>query len=325
MNANINHFFYQVKPIIPRYLQISARRLITKARKPFIKNVWPIYEPAGKRPLNWQGWPDNKKFAFVLTHDVETRFGLDKCIPLMKLEQGLGFKSLFNIVPERYGASLQVRRELMRNGFEVGVHGLNHDGRLFKTRRVFNRRKDLINNYIKEWDAVGFRAPAMHHDLEMLKELNIEYDLSTFDIDPFEPQSDGVNTIFPFIVPRTTAEDGYVEMPYTLPQDHGLFIIQMQRNNDIWKRKLDWIAKKGGLALLNVHPDYVKLGNGKKGYEEYHPDLYTNFLEYVATRYAGDYWHGLPCELAQYLKKSLIRNEGSEEKYVNVRTRIGRP
>jgi len=47
---------------------------------------------------------------------------------------------------------------------------------------------------------VGFRAPAMHDNLEWISELNLEYDLSTFDTDPFEPQSDGVGTIFPFKV-----------------------------------------------------------------------------------------------------------------------------
>ncbi|MEM7333973.1 MAG: hypothetical protein AAF490_17950 [Chloroflexota bacterium] len=306
MKPRINRIFYQVKPLIPRYLQLSARRTYTKIKLPRVQHVWPIFEPAGKKPTHWQGWPDNKKFAFVLTHDVETRFGLDKCIPLMKVERALGFKSLFNIVPERYGPSSGVRQELLKNGFEVGVHGLNHDGRLFKTRPIFNHRKQQINEYLREWGAVGFRAPAMHHNLEWIKELNVEYDLSTFDIDPFEPQSDGVNTIFPFMVPRNSVIDGFVEMPYTLPQDHALFIIQMQPNNDIWKRKLDWIAEKGGLALLNVHPDYVHLSNHSKQMEEFSADFYTQFLEYVSTQYAGEYWHGLPCELARYVKTQTL-------------------
>ena len=306
MKPGINRIFYQVKPAIPRYFQLSARRYLTSLKMPRVQNVWPIFEAAGKKPSNWQGWPENKNFAFVLTHDVETRFGLDKCIPLMQLEKELGFKSLFNIVPERYGPSGGVRHELQKNGFEVGVHGLNHDGRLFKSRPIFNQRKKQINSYLRNWGAVGFRAPAMHHNLDWLKELNIEYDLSTFDTDPFEPQSDGVSTIFPFMVPRNSIVDGYVEMPYTLPQDHALFIIQMHPNNDIWKRKLDWIAEKGGLALLNVHPDYVHLSNRSKQREEFDPNLYTQFLEYVSTQYAGEYWHGLPCELARFVKAKTL-------------------
>ena len=48
---------------------------------------------------------------------------------------------------------------------------------------------------------MGFRTPTMFHHLEWTGELDIEYDSSTFDTDPFEPQPDGVGTIFPFWVP----------------------------------------------------------------------------------------------------------------------------
>lgn len=305
MHVSINQVFYKIKPIIPRKTQIAARRLISRAKRPFVKHIWPIYEPAGKIPADWPGWPDGKKFGVVLTHDVETDFGLQKCLPLMQLEKSLGFRSSFNIVPERYGESGYVREVLEENGFEVGVHGLNHDGRLFKSPEVFHNRSNRINKYIKQWGVVGFRAPAMHHDLDLIKKLNVEYDMSTFDIDPFEPQSDGVNTIFPFIVPRTSIDDGYVEMPYTLPQDHGLFIIQMETTNNIWKRKLDWIAERGGMALLNVHPDYVHMYKSEPGIEEFDVELYSDFLNYIKTQYAGQYWHGLPRELAAYLKQKL--------------------
>jgi len=306
MNQSINRVFYQVKPIIPRSVQINVRRFIAKARRPFIKHYWPIYEPSGTKPADWRGWPGGKQFGVILTHDVEMRVGLNRCVDLMKMEADLGFRSLFNIVPERYGPSLDVREELQRNGFEVGIHGLNHDGCLFKSRDTFNQRAQQINQYIREWGAVGFRAPAMHHDLEWLKELDIEYDMSTFDIDPFEPQADGVKTIFPFIVPRTSLQDGYVEMPYTLPQDHGIFIIQKEKNIDIWKRKVDWIVEKGGMVLVNVHPDYMNFGIHKTGPEEFPVDYYYELLEYIKSQYAGQYWHGVPSELAAYIKKSVV-------------------
>ena len=96
-----------------------------------------------------------------------------------------------------------IRRDLLklkRNSFEIGVHGLKHDGKLFKDQQTFRGRTEKINLYLDEWKAKGFRAPSMHHNLEWLHSLNIHYDASTFDIDPFEPQPDGMGTIFPFIV-----------------------------------------------------------------------------------------------------------------------------
>ena len=81
-----------------------------------------------------------KKFAIVLMHDVESEAGQRKCAELMSLEQSLGFRSSFNFVPERYQILPEVRQMLAINGFEVGVHGLNHDGKLFQSRKIFQER-----------------------------------------------------------------------------------------------------------------------------------------------------------------------------------------
>ena len=88
--------------------------------------------------MHWLGWPDGKQFALVLTHDVEGKEGLDKCRELMRLEQERGFCSSFNFIPEGdYKVPSELRDELVRNGFEVGIHDLKHDGRLFLSRRAF--------------------------------------------------------------------------------------------------------------------------------------------------------------------------------------------
>jgi hypothetical protein len=47
---------------------------------------------------------------------------------------------------------------------------------------------------------------------------------------------------------------GYVELPYPLPQDFTLFTVMREKDIDIWKKKLDWIVEKGGMALLITHP-----------------------------------------------------------------------
>ena len=224
----------------------------------------------------------------------------------MKLEVDLGFRSAFNFVPERYTVSSKLRIDLVNNGFEVGVHGLNHDGKLFRSRKIFNQRCDKINRYLKAWNAVGFRSPAMHHNLEWIHDLNIEYDMSTFDVDPFEPQSDGVNTIFPFQVTNGSNGAGYVELPYTLPQDFTLFILMQELDISIWQQKLDWIVSHGGMALLNTHPDYMRFGTDKMEDEVYTADLYKEFLEHLRRRYEGLYWHVRPCDLAAYISKQPL-------------------
>ncbi|MCG6961348.1 hypothetical protein LJE82_15780 [bacterium BMS3Abin03] len=299
----IRKIFYILKPVIPRSVQIYLRQMLVKKQMKRYKNIWPVLPGSEKKPSGWKGWKDDKKFAFVLTHDVELQAGHDKCKELLEIEKKLGFKSSFNFVPERYHVSEELRKYIAENGFEVGVHGLNHDGKLFSNKKTFDLRSKKINNYLKEWSAVGFRAPAMHHNLDWLKQLNIEYDLSTFDTDPFEPQADGVGTIFPFIVERSNEDDSYVELPYTLVQDFTLFILMNENQLNIWKDKTDWIVKNGGLVLVNIHPDYINFNDFKGRKEEFSINLYIEFLNYIKSKYNNEYWHALPRDIANYVKQ----------------------
>jgi len=298
--------FYILKPIIPRMLQIFLRRKLVKKQREKYKDIWPILPGSEKKPSAWTGWQDGKKFAFVLTHDVELQGGHDKCKELLELEKKLGFKSSFNFVPERYSVSRELRDFITENGFEVGVHGLNHDGKLFSNKKIFDSRAEKINKYLKEWNAVGFRAPAMHHNLEWINELNIEYDLSTFDTDPFEPQSDGVGTIFPFLVEGNGINNSYVELPYTLVQDFTLFVLIKAKSTDIWKEKLDWVAENGGMVLVNVHPDYINFSKNSNSAEEFNVNIYIEFLEYIKKNYHENYWNPLPKQLANFTKHSIF-------------------
>jgi hypothetical protein len=302
----LTRLYYRIKPLIPRRLQIGLRQLMVARKRARYADVWPIDERAGKAPEGWTGWPEGKKFALVLTHDVDTARGQDRCRQLMELEERLGFRSSFGFVPERYAVSADLRRDLETRGFEVYVHGLYHDGLYYTSRDTFMERAARINHYLVEWKAVGFRSPSMQRNLDWFHDLYIEYDASTFDTDPFEPQSDGVGTIFPFRIRKNGTQNGYLELPYTLPQDFTLFVMMGETDIDVWKKKLDWVAEKGGMALLNTHPDYMSF-TGKAGLEEYPASYYEQFLVYLMDKYPGQYWHALARDLAGFwsVKKNL--------------------
>src|SRR5205807_8630814 len=95
---------------------------------------------------------------------------------------------------------------------------------------------------------------------------------------------------------------GYVELPYTLIQDFNLFVVLQQTTIETWKKKLDWIAARGGMALLIVHPDYTSFSNNAMSKEEFPVKLYEEFLCYVKEKYAGQYWQALPREVAQLVR-----------------------
>jgi glycosyltransferase involved in cell wall biosynthesis len=234
----------------------------------------------------------------------------------MELERELGVRSSFNFVPEgEYTVPDGLRQELTQNGFEVGIHDLKHDGRFYQSRRDFGNKAARINRYATEWGAVGFRSAFMLNELDWLHALNIEYDASTFDTDPFEPQPHGQQTIFPFWVSSPPAGNsnstdsamsrrGYIELPYTLPQDSTLFLFLRENTPEIWFRKLEWIAEHGGMAMVITHPDYMNFDRQASRKMEYSADLYRQFIEHVQARYSGAFWLALPRQVAAYARES---------------------
>jgi glycosyltransferase involved in cell wall biosynthesis len=283
---------------------MALRRWRANRQRKLLSDVWPTDPRSGSAPSGWPGWPNGKRFAMVLTHDVEGMKGFQRVERLMDLELKYGFRSCFNFVPEgEYKVSDGLREVLDRAGFEIGVHGLEHDGKLYSSKAKFAGDAVQINNYLRKWEAVGFRSPLMQHRLGWLHRLDVEYDASTFDTDPFEPEPDGAATIFPFWVPGVNG-GGFVELPYTLVQDFNLFKVLREPNIDIWKRKLDWIAERGGMALINTHPDYMAF-EGKHDRDEFPVSHYEEFLRYAKEKFETDYWVATPKEVARYYCESV--------------------
>jgi hypothetical protein len=307
----LNAMYYMFKPFLPVSFRYSMRRLRARYKLACVKD-WPIMDRAAQAPAGWRGWPNGKQFAVILTHDVEGQIGLDRSAQLASLEERLGFRSSFNFIPEgEYLVKAGIRDELTAAGFEIGVHDLRHDGSLYRTWQSFRGCAAEINRYLSEWGAVGFRAGFMFHDLEWLKKLNIEYDASTFDTDPFEPQPYGAETIFPFWVDGGLGGGGYVELPYTLPQDSTMFLILQHKAIDLWKRKVDWIAEHGGMVLLNLHPDYIAFDNGPLSLSEFPARFYQELLNYIREKYSGAYWHALPRQIARFFSASRSLRQAS--------------
>jgi peptidoglycan/xylan/chitin deacetylase (PgdA/CDA1 family) len=229
-------------------------------------------------------WPAGKRFAFVLTHDIETDDGQQYVRDVAALEERYGFRSSFNFVPEKYCVDLDLIGELKKRGFEVGVHGLKHDGKSFASKAAFDARVESINRYLRQWDAVGFRSPMTHRNPEWMQALEIEYDLSFFDTDPYEPMPGGTMSIWPFMMGR------FVELPYTLSQDHTLMVTLAEQTPRVWLDKVEFIRRYHGLALLNAHPDYLRVP-GRFA-------IYEDFLKAMSRR--TDSWHVLPREAARW-------------------------
>ena len=290
--------YYAVKPLLPRWSTRRLRRLHGPWTDPRVHLGWPIedryvrfqWELARQVMLQQERtalpfihfWPQGHRYAFVLTHDVETAAGQDRALELAELDASYGFRSSFNFVPEEYRLDHGIVAELRGRGFEVGVHGLQHDGKLFSSQPEFLRQARRINRYLKALQATGFRAPLMHRNPEWMQALDIDYDLSFFDTDPHEPIPGGTMSIWPFTIGR------FIELPYTLVQDYTLTSVLRETTPRLWLEKVDFIRDYCGMALLNTHPDYLVSSRTRR--------VYVDFLG--AMRARADYWHALPGDVA---------------------------
>ena len=101
MYSTNTNFYYFLKRFIPRPVQIYLRRILIRQRMSRHKDTWPIDPRSAKPPEGWAGWPEGKKFALVLTHDVETKKGLENCRALMDIEEKHRFPILFQFCRRR--------------------------------------------------------------------------------------------------------------------------------------------------------------------------------------------------------------------------------
>jgi hypothetical protein len=290
--------YYALRPLMPHRLQIALRRAFARvqSRAPFPR--WPLEpalhdlcafvatcaaEAAGEPLPCLEPWPDGHRWALVLTHDVETAVGRDAIERVRAVERSMGYRSAWNLVPERYEVDDALVATLRAGGDEVGVHGLRHDGRDLESLATVERRLPEMRRWAERWGAVGFRAPATHRRWEWMPMLGFDYDSSYPDSDPYEPMPGGCCSWLPFF------NDTQVELPITLPQDHTLLVI-LRRDGALWCEKAELLRERAGMATIIVHPDYML--------DDASLATYQRFLE--AYRDDDTAWRALPREVSAW-------------------------
>jgi hypothetical protein len=255
-------------------------------------------------PFIWF-WPEGLPGCAIMTHDVETSAGRDLCSRLMDVDEAYGIKSSFEIVPEgRYAVSQRFLNNIRDRGFEINVHDLDHDGRLFSDRELFLSRAERINRYRREFGADGFRSAILYRNVDWFSALDFAYDMSVPNAASLEAQRGGCCSVTPYFI------NNVLEVPVTTTQDYGLFHILNDYSIDLWKRQMSLIADQDGLASFIIHPDYI--------FERRALDAYRALLTYLADlRYQEKIWIARPREVNDWWRdrsqmRLVDRGEGWE-------------
>src|SRR6266478_2725695 len=299
-----NKLYYLARPVlgvsVRRHLQklrLADWRSIPFPRWPVDRTVEQVHETLlrlcvqaneGKEvPFIWF-WPKGFPSWVVVTHDVEAVKGRDFCPVLMDVDENFGIKSSFQLVPEkRYPLSPSFIESIRSRGFEVNVHDLNHDGRLFASEAKFINRARRINQYGRAFGAQGFRSGALYRNLAWYNALEFSYDMSVPNAAHLDPQRGGCCTVMPYFIGKI------LELPVTTTQDYSLFYILNQYSIDLWKSQIAEIMKHRGLASFIVHPDYIVESRAR--------NTYISLLSYlIDLRSEGKIWIGLPREVNQW-------------------------
>jgi hypothetical protein len=260
--------YYGFRPMLPDSFRKTLQRLYLRDWDKLAFPTWPVDTSvermlerilflsikAGKVkrvPFIWF-WPDGASSAAIVTHDVETNVGVKFVPRLMDVDDAFGVKSAFQLVPEeRYTVSSELLGAIRARHCEINVHGLNHDGNLFRDRETFLRHAKWINRYVLDYGAEGFRSACMYRNVEWYEDLDISYDMSVPNVAHLEPQRGGCCSVFPYFIGRV------LELPLTTVQDYSLFHILGDYSIDLWKKQIELIIEKHGLISFIAHPDYL--------------------------------------------------------------------
>ncbi len=312
LNELLRKVYYVIRPL----LGVSVRRHLQKMHLRGWERIsfpdWPVdttverihqkllalslkAQSVDKIPFIWF-WPEGFSSCAILTHDVEDPSGKDFCGRVMDLDESAGFRSSFQLVPEnRYSVSPSFRDSITSRGFEVNVHDLKHDGRLYAEHAEFLRRAKRINNYARQYGAEGFRSGILYRNADWYDAFEFSYDMSIPNVAHLDPQRGGSCTVMPYFIGKI------VELPVTCTQDYTLFQILDDYSIDLWKEQIALVREHHGLINFIVHPDYIV--------EQRAQDTYKALLGHLARLVAEDgIWTALPRDVANWWRERSQMN-----------------
>jgi hypothetical protein len=314
----VQRLYYQLRPLmgvgVRKHLQrvrLTGWDKIPFPRWPVDRSVDALMESAMALALKAQGrssipfiwfWPDGASACGMMTHDVEGQTGIDFCDALMNIDDSIGIKSAFQLIPE--GREEQWRRTAARlrdRGFEVNLHDLNHDGRLFADKDAFLGHAKRINDYTREFGCEGFRSGAMYREQGWFGAFEFAYDMSVPNAAHLEPQRGGCCTVMPYFI------GNILELPLTTIQDYSLFHILDDYSTKLWKEQIRVIREHHGLISIIAHPDYLT------GHRE--RDVYVELLRHLdQLRERDGLWMALPGEINRWWRDrremTLVESDG---------------
>jgi peptidoglycan/xylan/chitin deacetylase (PgdA/CDA1 family) len=235
-------------------------------------------------------WPQDRRYAIVLTHDIDDPSDLATAHAIAADEARHGLRSAWYVVgadrpPDRAGLE-----SLAAAGHELGLHDAHHDNRgPFLSAGAMGARLDGCRELIDTMQMHGYRSPSLLRTSTLYDVLKgrFAYDSSVPDTSLL-PARNGCATVLPIEV------DGVLVLPLTLPSDGQMLSLGLDADAiaNTWIDKARWIRTAGGVAMILTHPE--------PGFaaEPAVREAYRRFLSWAVDQ--PDAWLALPRDVAAH-------------------------
>lgn len=247
---------------------------------------------AGRDAPRWR-WPEGKRYALALTHDVDSARGLRAVERFVTMLEKHGLRGAFFVVAHHYPVDRDFLADLAARGHEIGVHGWDHRSRTpFLAPAEIDRRLAALRDWGAAFGAEGYRAPSLVTTDALFEGLGARfgYDSSVPTTEPWSlvAAARGCCTVLPHW------RGACLELPLTLPMDDKLLRIGLSPEEiaRAWRGAVADVKALGGLAMLSVHTEPHLAGRA---------DLFDAYEGLVAELAEdADAWRATPKEIAAF-------------------------
>lgn len=248
-------------------------------------------------------WPEQRRAAVTLTHDVDTSWILEpRQRPLLdeilESETGLGYRGAWYVTANqldraRHGPAVDA---ILEADHEIGAHGWNHDAKLdFLSASRQRRRLERARQRFAGLDAPGIRTPWYCRGPQLVELLGEQFSYSSSVPNAsafFSSRSNsGCCTVFPY---RPAAD--LLELPLTLPPDTAG---EPGPLYELLERLADRVIELGGVVVITLHPQPHQSAN------EAGLRAYAGFLRSLAERRGGELWQATPSQIVDRYREAL--------------------
>lgn len=252
-------------------------------------------------------WPEGKRCAVVLTHDIDTNYCFRRPNVLenfVDMEARRGLCSTWIVVSSLLDEGRAALDELHRLGNEIGFHSHRHDHRLafLSPQAIRNELRQMLP-LRERYGTSGFRSPNYLRTPRLFRVVDefAEYDATVPSfarcMSAMSPRTDGCSTCWPFVLEGTDL----IELPNTLMEDLALEFegctpgecVRRQRN------MVDVLRDRQSLISVCTHPEPQLTARPEWR------EAYRQFVDSVAG--IPDVWHARAVDVCRHWRHRAAR------------------